>query len=344
MIEMLIFLSVLMISYLGVERFRRWSLQKRIVDVPNERSSHAAPTPRGGGLIFVVVCLVFYAANGLAGDQHFRWSYFFGAVLVASVSWLDDLYSVKTLLRFIVHGLAASMVIYEFGFWQQIELPYFGAVGLGAAGAVLTVCWIVGLTNAYNFMDGIDGIAATQAVTAGIGWLIAGTLLGSSETALYAGVVAFACMGFLIHNRKPARIFMGDVGSAFLGFTFAVLPILAKTENAANADKDGIFPLIGVLLVWFFVFDAAYTFAARLLRKEKVWEAHRRHLYQKMIINGYTHQAVTNLYGLFSLILLTFGALAATAGRKYLVLAVPAALVMSSALIFLSRTKKNVDH
>jgi UDP-N-acetylmuramyl pentapeptide phosphotransferase/UDP-N-acetylglucosamine-1-phosphate transferase len=331
--ELLVFLIVLILSYFGVEKFRQWSLSKQIVDVPNERSSHAAPTPRGGGLVFVVISLAFYAATGWRENNNFQWSYLTGAVLIAFISWLDDLFSVKTLHRFLIHGFAALLIIYAGGFWREIELPYFGNIDFGIFGAFLTFCWIVGLTNAYNFMDGVDGIAATQALTAGIGWLIIGKLLGSGETAIYGGVIAFACLGFLIHNWQPAKIFMGDVGSAFLGYTFAVLPILAKIENPSNAAKDAVFPLIGVLLVWFFVFDASYTFIKRLLKKQKVWQPHREHLYQKMVIKGCSHALVTAIYGVFSLILTGFSATAAFAGKEYLIGALAAAIFHSLLLL-----------
>lgn len=341
MMEVFIFSIVLLLSYFGVEKFRRWSLKKRIVDVPNERSSHVAPTPRGGGLVFVVISLAFYAASGLFENNNFRWSYLCGAVLVAAVSWLDDLFSVKTIPRFLVHGVAAFLIVYADGYWREIDSPFFhGTFEFGAAGAILTFCWIVGLTNAYNFMDGIDGIAATQAFTAGVGWLIVGNFFGSAHAALYGGVLAFACLGFLIHNRQPAKIFMGDVGSAFLGYTFAVLPILAKTEKASNAAQDSVFPLIGILLVWFFVFDAFYTFIRRLLKKNKVWRAHREHLYQRMVAKGFSHTAVTAVYGLFSLVLLCFSVAAAIGGNEYLIYAFAAALFLSMALIWLARAAK----
>jgi UDP-N-acetylmuramyl pentapeptide phosphotransferase/UDP-N-acetylglucosamine-1-phosphate transferase len=335
--EIIIFFIVLMLSYFGVEKFRQWSIKKQIVDVPNERSSHAAPTPRGGGLVFVVIALSFYAATGLTENNHFQWSYLTGAVSIALVSWLDDLFSVKTLHRFLIHGLAAFLIIYAGGFWREIDLPYLGTIDFGFFGALLTFCWIVGMTNAYNFMDGVDGIAATQAVTAGIGWLIVGKLLGSDATALYGGVISFACLGFLIHNRQPAKIFMGDVGSAFLGYTFAVLPIVAKIENPSNAAKDAVFPLIGVLLVWFFVFDAFYTFVFRLLKKQKVWQAHREHLYQKMVIKGFSHASVTAVYGTFSMILSGFGVLTVFAGKEYLIYLTAAAIFLSLLLIIFAR-------
>lgn len=333
-----IFSIISMLSYFGVEKFRRWSLKKQIVDVPNERSSHVAPTPRGGGLVFVVIALAFYAVAALPEKNNFRWSYLLGAALIASISWLDDLFSVATVWRFVVHGFAAALIIFTDGYWREIYLPLAGTIDFGAAGAFLTFCWIVGLTNAYNFMDGVDGIAGTQALTAGVGWLVVGTLLGYGATALYGGVIAFACLGFLIHNRQPAKIFMGDIGSAFLGYSFAVLPLLAKAENSSDAANNAVLPLLSVLLVWFFVFDASYTFLRRLLKKDKVWRAHREHLYQKMVARGYSHAAVAAVYGVFSLVLVCLSAVAVAAGSEYLIYPLTAAVVQSLMLIAFARS------
>lgn len=336
--EIVVFSIVFILSYLGVEKFRRWSLKKRIIDIPNERSSHRAPTPRGGGLVFVVIALAVYAATALSEKSNFQGSYLAGAVLIASISWLDDLFSIGTLIRFVVHGSAALLIILSGGYWQEIYLPYFGVIELGATGAFITFCWIVGLTNAYNFMDGVDGIAGIQAVTAGIGWLIVGNRFGYEETAFYGGVVAFACLGFLIHNRHPAKIFMGDVGSAFLGYTYAVLPILAKKENLSSTLNDPVLPSVGVLLVWFFVFDASYTFLRRLLKKDKVWQAHREHLYQKMVVKGYSHMSVALVYGVFSIILLCI-LIAATAFNEFLIGVWAVAFIQSLLLIIMARSR-----
>ena len=299
MIEILTFAAVFLLSYFGVGLLRHWVVRKEILDIPNERSSHTAPTPRGGGLIIVLVSLSFYAAVSFFLPIDFHWSFFIGAFLIALISWLDDLVSISFGWRFLVHTLAAALVVWDLGFWQEIYLPFYGSMPIqGIFGAVLTFCWIVWLTNAFNFMDGIDGIAGLQAVTAGIGWLIVGKMLGVEDAGLFGAVLAFSSLGFLLHNWQPAKIFMGDVGSAFLGYCFAVLPLLPEK----NADS-GLLPLIAVLLVFCFVFDSALTFVKRLLKKEKVWQAHREHIYQKLVIRGYSHQFVTTLYGAISIII-----------------------------------------
>ena len=139
-------------------------------------------------------------------------------------------------------------------------------------------------------MDGIDGISGVQAVTAGIGWLLIGYLVGFPNVYFYGGVLAFSSLGFLFHNWPPAKIFLGDVGSAFLGFSFAAMPFLGRKRAFGQGGAVTVF---AVLLVWFFVFDTLLTFFSRLMKRQKVWEPHREHLYQKLIISGLSHQRVS---------------------------------------------------
>ena len=172
---------------------------------------------------------------------------------------------------------------------MQIVLDsLLGTLTIGwLVGGIITFLWIVGLTNAYNFMDGIDGIAGGQAVVAGLGWATIGWL---NNVPLVFALGLFICassLGFLGHNWPPAHIFMGDVGSAFLGYTFAILPLL---------HNNATMPLVGLLLVWPFVFDTVFTFVRRLLKGENVFSAHRSHLYQRLVIAGYSHQRVALTY------------------------------------------------
>jgi len=237
--------------------------------------------------------------------DNFQWSYLIGASLIALVSWLDDLYSISFGWRFLVHALSASIIISTLGHFQAIYIPFFGKFNFGAAGTVLTFLWIVWMTNAYNFMDGIDGIAGIQTFAAGIGWFIIGNLFDAEATGFYGGVLAASSLGFLIQNWQPAKIFMGDVGSAFLGYTFAVLPLLAEREIGSDSTARQLLPLAAVFLNWLFIFDTVYTFIRRLLRREKVWQAHRSHIYQKFVSAGFAHQTISSLYGGISLITVT---------------------------------------
>ena len=118
-----VFIGIFIASYFGVALFLRWSLKKQLLDIPNERSSHAAPTPRGGGVVIVAVSLISYLAYCLYGGHPILWGYVAGAALISLISWLDDVYSISFVWRFLVHSVAAGLVIYDAGAWQNIYLP-----------------------------------------------------------------------------------------------------------------------------------------------------------------------------------------------------------------------------
>lgn len=284
------FLVFFLLTAAGVEAYRRWSLRRGILDHPNERSSHEDPTPRGAGLVIFLVSLAAYVGFGAFGNFALSWGYIAGAIVLAVVSWLDDLVSLSFVHRLIAHSAAALLLMADAGYVSSLDLPFAGVVSLGVAGPVLTFIWIVGFLNAFNFMDGIDGIAGSQGFVAAAGWFGAGILLGSPVFAIYGCVIAAACLGFLFFNWQPAKIFMGDVGSCFLGFTLAAMPLLDQT-----ALRPRIF-LVAVAFVWPFVFDAVFTFLRRLVSGQKVWQPHREHIYQQMVIAGTPHFAATILY------------------------------------------------
>ncbi len=286
-------LIALCLSYCGVALLRRWAERRQILDVPNERSSHTRPTPHGGGLAIVVITLTGWLIySWLWAHTWPPLPYVIGALLVAGISWLDDLRTVPTLVRFAVHGIAAVLAIISFDYWHLTSVPLFHQWNLDWVGLPLTFLWIVGLTNAYNFMDGIDGIAGAQAVVVGLGWAVLGWLSGQPHVSVMGLLLCGTSSGFLLHNWPPARIFMGDVGSAFLGYTFAVLPLMAAHAPRADARLA----IIGALLLWPFIFDSAFTFMRRALRGENVFAAHRSHLYQRLVIASCTHLFVTILY------------------------------------------------
>ena len=208
---------------------------------------------------------------------------------MAGISYWDDLHSLPYWIRFAVHLAVAGMVVIEVGPWRIVQLPFIGELDLGWVGLPLTFIWIVGMINAYNFMDGIDGMAGGQGVVAGLGWALLGFMSGQYLIAGIGLVLAASCLGFLGHNWSPARIFMGDVGSAFLGYSFAVFPLIAVQQETKLA-------FAGVLLVWPFVFDTSITFCRRLLHHENVFTPHCSHFYQRLVGTGYSHKIIASLY------------------------------------------------
>jgi len=235
----LFFLIILPLFSCGLAWFlsfklRHWAQQARLIDIPNERSSHRETTPRGGGLSFVIA-VPLMTAIGVSWLGLTRlpgtWAFLAGCLLIAVVSLGDDCWRLPILVRFGVHVAGALILIAGAGWIREVELPGGTLFPLHGWGLPLTFFWIVGLTNAYNFMDGIDGLAAGQAIIAAgtISWLA--HLEGQGFVALATAILAGSVLGFLPHNWPPARIFMGDVGSAFLGFTFSGWAVLTNRSD-----------------------------------------------------------------------------------------------------------------
>lgn len=288
----------------AVAALRRWAEKREILDHPNERSSHTTPTPSGGGIAIVAATLSGWLVyNWTSMDYWPILPYILGSIVIAVVSWLDDLWTLPTFVRLAIHSACAGLAILSFGYWHTSSVPLFTQFNLGWLGLPLTFLWIVGLTNAYNFMDGVDGIAGLQAVVVGIGWALLGWAGNQPHLSAMGLLIAGASLGFLAHNWSPARIFMGDVGSAFLGYTFAVLPLM--TAHVPHGDAR--LALVGALLLWIFVFDTGFTFLRRASKGENVFAAHRSHLYQRLVISGCSHKHVTMLYGGMAAVAVGFG-------------------------------------
>jgi UDP-N-acetylmuramyl pentapeptide phosphotransferase/UDP-N-acetylglucosamine-1-phosphate transferase len=248
-----------------------WLLQRSSLpmDLPNERSLHATPTPRIGGLGIMAGVLV--AAGWLAGDGLLQASLpvVLAAFALAAVSVLDDVHGLPVVLRFLAHFIAAVGCLLA-----------LGLTGWMLVGATLAVVW---MTNLYNFMDGSDGLAGGMAAI-GFGALALAAWLGDAAgLAVFCAAIAAAALAFLRFNFPPAQVFMGDAGSIPLGFMAATLGILGAQQNVWS----GLFPL---LVFSPFIVDASVTLARRALRGEKVWRPHRSHYYQRVVLLGASHR------------------------------------------------------
>jgi len=282
--------------------------RRGVLDIPNARSSHEAPVPRGGG-----AGILAGLAAGLGVAAAFRlplpgWEVLVGLGLMAALGWVDDFRGgLPVAWRLLVQVLAAMIVVQGLGPLQRIPLPPPLDASLGLLAWPLTLLWIVGVVNVFNFLDGIDGFAGVQGVVAGLGLAV----VGWGSWAEPAGIaVAAACAGFLIHNWRPARVFMGDVGSLTLGFVFAVMPL------AAGRGRAPMLVFFAALCLWFFLADGAFTILRRLFRREKIWQAHRSHLYQRLVIAGWTHAKVVLWVGVGMIVVAGVGVGAASCGRS----------------------------
>jgi UDP-N-acetylmuramyl pentapeptide phosphotransferase/UDP-N-acetylglucosamine-1-phosphate transferase len=166
---------------------------------------------------------------------------------------------------------------------------------MGIVGIIITILWIVGLTNAYNFMDGIDGNAGGVAFIAALGWMWLSIDTGKWFVFWIALAIAASSLGFLGHNWTPAKVFMGDAGATFLGYTFAVLSLV-------SADQGGDALLIGTLLMWIVIMDSFMTFLGRVISRENVFKGHRSFLFHRLVLGGYKHTTISLLYMLLTAI------------------------------------------
>ena len=264
----------------------------KIMDQPNHRSSHSQPKPKSGGIAIVVTFLAGLLLLYLSGSTTiFATRYFIGfvasALAIAAISLYDDIKSKSFTIKLLTQSIAAILVM-SFGLViDQLAIPGLGIVPFGWLTYPITFLWIVGLTNAFNFMDGLDGLAGGVGLIA-TGFFAAIALSqGSTFIHLVSWMLLAGILGFLIFNLPPAKIFMGDVGSAFLGFVFATMAIIA-----ARYDQSHTSFLVMPLLLFNFIFDTTFTLTRRLLAGKKITEAHRDHLYQLFNQSGHSHRTV----------------------------------------------------
>ena len=274
-------LLCLVAAFAGSAWALRYARREQVLDHPEERSNHQLPTPRGGGIAMVAVMAGVFAwlAIADAGQRVVLLAMFAGLLLVGAIGWLDDHRPVPARARLAVHVLAAALVSCA-----------MAASGWPGWCALLALVAIPMLVNIWNFMDGIDGIAATQALA----WGLALAVWVPAAPAGSVGLgLAMACLGFLPFNFPRARVFMGDVGSGALGFLVATSGLLLARERGTAA-------VAGLFVLAPFLVDAGLTLARRIWRRERWWQAHSQHAYQRLARAWNGHSGVTILYFLLA--------------------------------------------
>lgn len=265
---------VILSSFLMTEGLRRYALAKSIIDVPNARSSHAVPTPRGGGVAIVVSFLLALVALGAMGSLTLPLVLGLAGSggLIAIIGFMDDHGHIAARWRLLGHFIAAGWGL----FWLN-GLPPVTLLGvevdLGWGGAIVAALYLVWLLNLYNFMDGIDGIASVEAISVCLGACLLYWISGFEQLMVLPMILIMSVSGFLYWNFPPAKIFMGDAGSGFLGIVLGLLSL-----QAAWASSQLFW--CWLILLGVFVVDATFTLIRRLVRGERVYEAHRSHGYQ----------------------------------------------------------------
>ena len=274
-------------SFVLTAMLRKYALAKSVIDIPNERSSHSLPTPRGGGLAIVICFLVVLAALAFLKTFPFQLlsGFFSAGAATALLGFLDDHGHIAARWRLLGHFSGAAILLWSLGglplltvFGVEVDLAWFSGL--------LGIIFLVWILNLYNFMDGIDGIASVEAMTVCIGGAMLAWLTGNVVGMILPLFLAAAVGGFLLWNFPPAKIFMGDAGSGFLGLMLGGLAIY-------SAWIEPQLFWCWLILLGVFIVDATLTLLHRLVRGEKVYEAHRSHAYQYASRRFGSHKKVT---------------------------------------------------
>jgi len=278
---------VVVVSLLVTGVLRQYALARRLIDIPGARTSHSVPTPRGGGVAIVLSFLM--ALPMLVWTGTVAWpltAALLGAgSLIALIGFLDDHGHIKARWRLLAHFAGALWALFWIGGMAPFDV--LGTpIHLGGFGYVIGAFYVVWMLNLYNFMDGIDGLASVEALCACAGACLVYWLGGHASLVAAPLVLAMAVLGFLVWNFPPAKIFMGDSGSGFLGMVLAVLSL-----HAAWTDPTLLWAWL--ILLGVFIVDATLTLIRRLLRGDKVYEAHRSHAYQYASRRWRSHRTVT---------------------------------------------------
>jgi Fuc2NAc and GlcNAc transferase len=270
---------------------RGFAVSRGVIDVPNERSSHSVPTPRAGGIAIVTTVLVTVALHGAYSQTWpgLKAALLLGGTLVAVIGFIDDWRPIAAWVRLSIHFLAVAWCAWSLGALPPINFG-FSVWHPGLVGAACAVVFLVWFVNLYNFMDGVDGIASVEAISVGG---IAAALLaeygGDASTVWVLVVFVSAVGGFLLWNWPPAKIFLGDTGSGFLGIALGAIAWATVTSGQLSA-------WVWLILVGSFVSDATVTLFRRWRRGERLQAAHRSHAYQRLSRRFGSHLKVTLIF------------------------------------------------
>ncbi len=272
-------ISAAAVSAVLTHAARRYALRRDLLDHPGQRRSHSMPTPRGGGIGIAVVCALgaIWLAWTNPASRAPLLAFAGGTALIAGIGALDDHRPQPVRLRLLVHAFAAALYVLALLGWP-IAASDWGTW-------LLATILLIGLVNIWNFMDGIDGLAASQALLAAAALAV----VGSGDWRLLAVLLAGAAAGFLPFNAPRARIFLGDVGSGALGFALGALLLAAVAQQRLHWSG-------ALLLISAFGLDAGLTLLKRVAQGRAWWRAHREHLYQWLVRRGRSHARVTLVY------------------------------------------------
>lgn len=321
------------LSYGLTKQYISYAIQKNILDTPNHRSSHTTPTPRGGGVVFTILwmLIVFMLSIFHIVSWKISTALLPGCALLAIVGLLDDIYSLTAKQRIVIHLIAAVLVV---ALCHGLFYLSLGSVSyhLGIAESILAVFLITWSINLFNFMDGTDGIASIETLFVLLPYAFFLQQTNHLDLALTSITLALGVLGFLVLNFPPAKVFMGDVGSAFLGFVIISIPLIAQKQA-------GISISLCFILYGLFLFDSTITLIRRFFAKEKWYEAHRSHAYQRLHQAGWSHKKL--LFGVIALnsTLTTLAVWGFYVPQIQVYLLITALLLLTIVYVFIERKK-----
>ncbi len=298
MIFIIVLALILLLSIFTTGLLRKYALSRSVIDIPNERSSHTVPTPRGGGAT-IVIFILWVTGYCFFSDLitiNILLALGLGIIIVAITGWVDDHKHVPAFIRAMLYGIASTVSIYyldsEYIIFSSSQELVFKYVLIAAA--VILIVWLI---NLYNFMDGTDGFAAIQTICTAAMSSFLFYSAGQEAMFLISVVIVVSTCGFLYWNWPPAKMFMGDVGSCVLGFSFGVLAIIGEMTNSISLS-------IWFVLLSVFICDATFTLLYRIARHEKWYEAHKSHAYQRLVSLGVSHKKLALIFIAINIILL----------------------------------------
>jgi UDP-N-acetylmuramyl pentapeptide phosphotransferase/UDP-N-acetylglucosamine-1-phosphate transferase len=320
------FLGALVLNLVATPWLIRLLRQRAVFDIPNARSNHDEPVPRGGGIVVVTTwCLGMISTwalrylpipeLGILAPDGFVLSATFGMAVLAVLGHLDDRRSLSPFLKLAVQVLVAAQALWMSGLrFSNWGFPPGSAHDPGALGWLVSLLWLVGFMNIFNFMDGINGLAFMQLIFGGTTFCLLGVASDDYELAISGALAAGSALGILKYNFPRALVFMGDVGSLPAGYLLALMALRA----AFDPHHAGVSFLVPVMALWPFLYDGSYTLINRLVHGRNPFRPHRSHLYQRLIVVGMKHKAITLYYATAMLLCSAAGYLSPQYGPGFL--------------------------
>lgn len=287
------FIIALLSTFILTYPVRKMSIKLGILDYPNERKIHQEVIPRLGGL--AIILGAFFGGLYLQPHHEHLPEILLGAIVIFITGAIDDKYSIHPFLKLTGQFIAASFLISSGLIIERITLPVLGVIDLGFISILVTVLWIVGITNAINLIDGLDGLATGVTTIALMSMLVMSMIDGQIVPAYLSIVLIGANLGFLYHNFFPAKIYMGDSGSNFLGFMIAAISMLGLFKNVTLFSF-----IIPVIVLAVPIFDTLLAIFRRALKKENIMRPDNKHIHYQLIANGYSHRKAVLIVYAFS--------------------------------------------